>query len=252
MSIITFKILAGVIILTVAALAGLLPMKMQHHHDGSHHITDSITNGIFLGAAIFHMLPDAQAGFLSLGLKPYPYAILLCLAGFILLQLVKYFTLYFKQNSDHSKLNGGIILIVLCIHSVIEGITLGINTTIASALVIFIAIAAHKSCDSFALANTLKRYQIFPKHSTSIILLYAFMTPFGIALASEVISLLTNRGGILMQSSLNALAAGTFLYIGALDALIQQFKFHRLKQNLNDFSSLLLGMGLMGLLAIWV
>jgi zinc transporter 1/2/3 len=252
MSILTFKVMSAALIFLIAMIAALLPMHIKHSHEGSRHLTDSVTNGIFLGAAIFHMLPEAQTGFDSLGLNHYPYAILLFIAGFIMLQIVKYFTFYFRQNTDNSKLNGSIILTILSIHSIIEGATLGINTSIASTLVILIAIMAHKSCDSFALATTLKRYHILPQHNTSVILLYALMTPFGIALASFVISLFSNGTSILVEATLNALAAGTFLYIGALDALSQQFKIKSMKQNAMDFFSLLFGIGLMGLLAIWI
>jgi zinc transporter 1/2/3 len=252
MSIITFKIIAALLIFIVAMLAGFLPRQFGHLHTGSRHITDSITNGIFLGAAVFHMLPDAQAGFHGLGLNHYPYAILLCFTGFILLQLVKYVTLYFRQSADNTKFNGSMVLIVLCIHSIIEGATLGINTAITYAFVIFIAIIAHKSCDSFALSSTLERYRIMPNYNTLIILLYALMTPFGIGLASSMNGLLSNQTSILAEASLNAIAAGTFIYIGALDALLQQFKVKRLQQNVIDFFSLLFGMGLMGVLAIWI
>jgi solute carrier family 39 (zinc transporter), member 1/2/3 len=252
MSLITFKIMASISIFIVAVLAGLLPMQLGHFHTDSHPITDSVTNGIFLGAAVFHMLPDSQAGFNMIGMNHYPYAILLCICGFILLQIIKYMTLYFSQSSDNVKLNGIMILIVLCIHSIIEGGTVGINRTITEAFVIFIAILAHKSCDSFALANTLKRYKILPDYNVSIVVAYALMTPFGIAVTSTVMSLLSNRTGILVESSLNAIAAGTFIYIGALDAIIQQFKVKRLQQNFIDFLALLVGMGLMGFLAIWL
>jgi solute carrier family 39 (zinc transporter), member 1/2/3 len=252
MSLITFKIIASIIIFTTAMLAGLLPIQVKHLHAGTRHIRDSITNGIFLGAAIFHMLPDAQAGFSGIGYRSYPYAVLLCFAGFILLQLIKYVTLYFRQSTDNSKFNGSIILVILCIHSIVEGTTLGINTTITNAFVIFIAIIAHKSCDSFALTNTLKRYVILPNHSLRVIFFYALMTPFGIVIASSVIRFFSNTMEIFVQSSLNALAAGTFIYIGALDTLIQHFRVQRLRQNFINFSAVLTGMGLMGFLAIWL
>lgn len=252
MSLITFKIMASIFIFIVAMLAGLLPLQVTHFHSGSRHFTDSITNGIFLGVAIFHMLPDAQAGFTSLGFTDYPYALLLCFSGLIILQIVKYITLYFNQASDNSRLNGIMILIILCIHSIIEGATLGINTTITNAFVIFIAIMAHKSCDSFALATTLKRYDLLPNYHLALIIVYALMTPLGIAIASSIISVLSNKTGILVESSLNAVAAGTFIYIGALDAIIQQFRVKSLKQNFFDFCALTAGMGLMGLLAVWI
>lgn len=252
MSLITFKIMASLFIFIVAMLAGLLPLQVRHFHPGSRHLTDSITNGIFLGAAIFHMLPDSQAGFNGLGLNQYPYALLLCFSGLILLQIVKYITIYFNQATDNSKLNGIMILIVLCIHSIIEGTTLGINTTVTNAFVIFIAIMAHKSCDSFALATTLKRYILLPNFHVALIISYALMTPFGIAIASLVIELLSNRTGILVESILNAVAAGTFIYIGALDAIIGQFKVQSMRQNFVDFCALIIGMSFMGFLAIWI
>lgn len=252
MSLITFKFIAALLIFIVAMIAGLLPMYFGHAHENKRHLSDSLTNGIFLGAAIFHMLPDAQGGFTEVGWTAYPYALLFCFAGFIFLQCVKYLTIYFNQNADNTKINGSLILIILCIHSIIEGTTLGINTTMANTFVIFIAIIAHKSCDSFALANTLKRYRILPGYDFLIITAYALMTPFGIALASTIINTLSNQTGILVESILNALAAGTFIYIGALDALLQQFKGKKIKQNAMDFFALSLGMGVMGLLAIWV
>ena len=187
-----------------------------------------------------------------IGMNHYPYALLLCLLGFILLQVAKYIALYFSQPSANTKINGTMVLIVLCIHSIIEGATVGINKTITEAFVIFIAILAHKSCDSFALANTLKRYKILPTYNVLVIVAYALMTPFGIAVASATIFALSNQTGILVESSLNAIAAGTFLYVGALDAIIQQFKVKSLRQNFIDFISLLFGMGIMGFLAIWL
>lgn len=252
MSLTTFKIIASVLIFLVAMIAGILPKRLKHMHTDSHHFADSLTNGIFLGAAIFHMLPEAQEGFRKLGFSQYPYAILLCILGFIFLQITKYLTLCFKDTSGNTKINGIIILVILCIHSILEGGTIGINQTMGEAFVIFIAIAAHKSCDSFALASTLKRYEILPDHYLSMITAYAFMTPIGVAVASSTISALSNQTGILVESSLNALAAGTFIYIGALDAIIHQFKVKQLKQNFLDFITLLTGMGLMGLLAIWL
>lgn len=252
MSLITFKIIASVLIFIVALFAGILSFRSRHFHPDSLHLTDSITNGIFLGVAIFHMLPDAQEGFASLGFTHYPYALMLCFAGFIFLQIIKFITLSFNRSANDSKLNGAMIMIILCIHSIIEGATLGINTTVGAAFVIFIAIIAHKSCDSFALATTLKRYNLLSRYHNNIIILYALMTPFGIVIASTIMGLLSNNTGILTESSLNALAAGTFIYIGALDAIMQQFTVKNLKQNMIDFGALVLGMGLMGLLAIWI
>lgn len=251
MSLITFQLMAALLLFIVAMAAGLLPMRFNHNHTKHRQFTDSITNGIFLGAAIFHMLPDAQRGFSEIGLNHYPYALLLCFSGIILLQLIKYIAVYFNQGLDNSRLTGLIILMVLCLHSLIEGATLGINTLLVNAFVIFIAIIAHKSCDSFALASTLKRYPIHQAH-LFIITAYSLMTPLGIAIASNIISILSNHSGILVESTLNAIAAGTFIYIGALDAIVQQIKVKNLKQNLIDFVILLGGMSIMALFAIWL
>lgn len=251
MSLIAFKIIAAVFIFIIAILAGLLSSQIHHFHKDARHYTDAITNGIFLGAAVFHMLPDAQHDFAALGLNHYPYALVLCIAGFILLQFIKFLTLYIHKQAHNLKIDGAMILIVLSLHSIIEGAALGINTIITNAFVIFIAIVAHKSCDSFALASTLRRYHIFPNHTVLAIVLFALTTPIGIGIASLTMGLLSSRTGVAVEASLNAIAAGTFIYIGAADVLKEQFRALKLSHKVNEFLLLLLGMSIMGLIAIW-
>lgn len=251
MSLITFKILAAIFIFIIAVLAGLLSSQIHHFHKDSRHYSDSITNGIFLGAAIFHMLPDAQHSFSALGYNHFPYAIFLCFTGFILLQFIKFLTLYIHKQAHNMKIDATMILIVLSLHSIIEGAALGVNTIITNAFVIFIAIVAHKSCDSFALATTLRRYHIFPNHTLLAIIIFALTTPFGIAIASATMGILSSREGVLVEAYLNALAAGTFIYIGASDVLKEQFTTQKLSIKVKEYLLLILGMGLMGLIAIW-
>lgn len=251
MSLIAFKIIAALFIFIIAILAGLLSSQIHHFHKEARHYTDAITNGIFLGAALFHMLPDAQHDFAALGFVHYPYALVLCFTGFILLQFIKFLTLYIHKQAHNMKIDGTMILIVLTFHSLIEGAALGVNTIITNAFVIFIAIVAHKSCDSFALATTLRRYNIFTKHTILAISLFALATPIGIALASLTMGLLSSRSGVAVEAALNAIAAGTFIYIGGSDVLREQFRTLKLSQKVNEFLLLLLGMGIMGLIAIW-
>jgi solute carrier family 39 (zinc transporter), member 1/2/3 len=252
MSLFFFKTIVAILIFSIAVLAALLPKQFLDHHKGSRHLSDSITNGIFLGTAMFHMLPDAQETFHTLGIHHYLlYTFLFCVAGLLLMQLVKHTAKYLQRTDDSMNLNATIVLIALSLHSLIEGAALGVNTTIANTFVVFIAILAHKSCDSFALAATLRRYRILINQQTPFILIYATMTPIGIGIASTTISLLSNEVGATVAASLSALAAGTFIYIGTIDVMTQ-LQTQRLNQKISEFAVLLLGISIMGFIAMWI
>lgn len=239
-----FQILAAFTIFASSIVMGLLPVRFSKEHQSGITTLEAIASGIFLGAALFHMVPDAQNGFNQLGLTSFPYTMLLSVCSFILLLLL--------ERISRAHFTGLLLTIVLSLHAFIAGAALGISKTIGAALVIFLAIIAHKSCESFALVMALRRTTKSNQQVLLLLLLFSFMTPLGILLASSTSAYLNDTSSQLAEAILNGITAGTFFYIGTLDTLGRQLQPQRLVNRVREFVALVLGMSLMGIVAIWI
>lgn len=246
MSLLFYKIIAGLLIFLTSLVAVAYPIRLQARP--GHHIflefADAFASGVFLGAALFHLLPDAIKEF-----SPYqfPLAELFCAAGFLIF-------LFFERLSQLNYLlfkSSYIVAIILIIHSLIEGMALGTNTTFSAAFIIFLAIIAHKSSESFALAIILNRSEILLKHIILIVAVFSMMTPLGIIFGSILTDHLHIETTKYLAAGFNAFAAGTFLYMSTLHHINHHHRTQDI-ESLSEFWFLLSGLGMMAILAWWV
>jgi len=235
-------------------VAVIYPIKVRArpHHHPILELGDAFASGIFLGAALFHMLPDAINGFANtLKDTHYPIAEFFCACGFLVLLFLERIAQCIPHVKDAKHAMPYMVALILIIHSLIEGGVLGINTTMATAFVIFVAIIAHKSSESFALAVILNRSQIMLKNIIVIVGVFSLMTPIGIVLGAKMTLLLPYQSGQMWTAGFNAFAAGTFLYMSTLHHINHHERMHE-AENLREFLFLFVGLGVMGLLARWV
>lgn len=247
MSLIFYKSIAGLLIFITSLISVAYPIQMRAHpgHHPFLESADAFASGIFLGAALFHLLPDAISDFSLLGNTGYPFAELFCALGFLLL-------LFLERLSQRNTLHFTapyFIAIILIIHSLIEGAALGANTTFAAASILFVAIIAHKSSESFALAVILNRSELALKPIIAIVSLFSVMTPIGIAIGTMMTSHLEFRTGQYLAAGFNAFAAGTFLFMSTLHHINHHHNHD--KESLSEFGFLLTGLVVMALLAVW-
>jgi zinc transporter 1/2/3 len=251
-SLTTYKIIAAILIFITSLVAVIYPIKVRARpeHKPSLEAADAFASGIFLGAALFHMLPDAISVFATtLGHTDYPLAELFCACGFLLLLFLE----RLSQSTIRAKKSVNtlpyMITLILVIHSLIEGTVLGINTTYETAAIIFLAIIVHKSSESFALAVILNPTQLALKHIVLIVSLFSLMTPIGILLGTLLTSI-ELRSTQLLTAGFNAFAAGTFLYMSTLHHINHHERMHE-SENLYEFLFLFVGMVIMAALALW-
>lgn len=143
-----------------------------------------------------------------------------------------------------------ILAIILIIHAITEGAALGIGSTFSEAVILLIAIMAHKGSESFALCMTMLRHELPLKRVIAIILVFALMTPLGIALGTVINQYAIFENGELVAAVFNAFAAGTFLYISTL----HHVRFHQHteeKQGLQEFACLMSGLAVMAATTFW-
>lgn len=246
LSLFHFKILTAVILLALTLMAGYLPFHQkfkstQNPLVQSHFSwTLAFTQGVFLGAGLIHLLPDAAQQFSIQGTQ-YPFAFLLSGLAFLLLWI-------FEETLP---INSIALLgtLMLSLHSLLEGSALGLSNNLTMAGIIFTAILAHKWAAGFAIAVKINQTPNPFLIRIVLFLSFALMTPLGILLGTAIHHDFSQAP--LLEPCFNSLAAGTFIYLGIShgpenpDLKNTLSRFHY-------FSLVLLGFGLMAGVALWI
>lgn len=118
----------------------------------------------------------------------------------------------------HSPFRSFMLFLSLSLHSVFEGLAIGLQSTDSKVLEICIAILVHKSIIVFSLAVKLVQSGVGPVWVAAYLVVFALMSPLGIAVGLGVIEAQMSSGA-LVQAVLEGLAAGTFLYITFMEIL---------------------------------
>jgi len=250
MSLIFYKILSALGIMVLTIISGLVPLRLALKHKRLFAYSDAFASGIFLSASLLHLLPDATNGFsASYPNFHYPFAQLICVITFMILLLLErsviLYGAYHKPNGHN--LAPLLLALVISVHSVVEGAAIGINSSLAGMSVILLAVLAHKSSEGIALSCNLHRYNIEFKSIVKIILLFSLTSPLGIFLAGTSGHFIAANTEKLSEIVLDAVAAGTFLYLGTVHIIEKDKKF----EDVAEIISIVLGITLMGLVAIY-
>ncbi|MBU0744010.1 MAG: ZIP family metal transporter [Gammaproteobacteria bacterium] len=174
------KIIFAASIFLLTVITGFIPLKIAKHNTRLFGLCDSFSSGIFLSAALLHLLPEAVAKFNTIYSHEYPLAYLVCLVTYIILLIMERgASIYNSLHPANNKVVMPIFLASLFIvHSVVEGAAIGANTTFLEAATIFFAVFAHKSSESFTLTVNLHRFGVSTKSIRKTILLF-LNDPFG-------------------------------------------------------------------------
>jgi len=252
-------------VLAAGALGGAIPLSRRGDVSGGRLLGwgNAFAAGIFLGAGLIHMLPDASAAWDALGWH-YPMAFLLAACGFVLMLLIEHVLLpetahemlhapsddRFTHDHPHSGFAVYAVLTALSVHSLLAGLALGAEPELAGALVIFVAILAHKTTAGFALGVSLVRNPMARKRAWQLLALFAIATPVGILVGLAVGETLEGPVQRTFEATFLALAAGSFAYVATLDILRDELLVPG--GRLSRWVCVASGTGLMGALARWV
>jgi zinc transporter 1/2/3 len=259
------KLVLLLALLVVAIACGALPLRRRGAEAAGSHLLEwgnAFAAGVFLGAGFVHMLPDANATWQALGWN-YPIGMLLAAAAIVLMLLFEHVLppeaahhamhapstdRFGAHRAGESAPTVYAILTALSIHSLLEGLALGAQRDLRSALVIFAAILAHKSMEGFALGVSLARGAAVPRPG-ALLALFAAATPVGIV-AGAMVGALEGPVSLACEAAFLSLAAGTFAYVATLDILREEF--HEPGGRLAKWLWVVAGAGVMALLALWV
>ncbi len=238
MEILHYQFIYIAAILATGLVAGLTPALTgaagRHEHFFS--LGNALGGGVFLGAGLIHLLPDAINNFSGL-LGPdfdYPLASLICAGGFLLVLLIEKVIvggdeerLAAEASRSGDAMLPYVLALVLSVHSLIAGMALGAESQLATSVALFIAIIAHKGVAAFALGVSLERGAVRRSRSIGIVSLFSVMTPLGILAGAGLGALLSGRAEHWFEGTFDALAAGTFLYVAVVYIIGGEFSLRK-------------------------
>ena len=253
MDLLTLKILSAFAIIAVGLIGGTIPIVAQRFENSRRFFSlgNAFAGGIFVGAALIHLLPDGAEKLETI--SGYPLAGLLAAMGLALLLLID--RVAFSHQDLEEQLDGAgsaspyVLTIILSVHSIIAGTSLGLETHISTSVVILLAILFHKGSAAFALMVSLHTAGTSPGRQKRVLSLFVLMTPLGLLLGSIAAAALTGTTATLIEGAFDALAAGTFLYVAMLDIIDEELSIA--EDKLMKFFLIVTGIGLMALLAVW-
>jgi zinc transporter ZupT len=247
----SLKIIFGFSIFLVILLAGWYPFKKRvtggEHKDFP--IGETLATGVFLGAALLHMLPESNALFKAMGYQ-YPFAFIITGAVFLIFLWFEHLgkEMYHHQSAEHPAF-ALLAWAMLSIHSIMLGAALGLAHYNSIIIMLFLAIITHKWAESFAIAVQLNKSSMSRTTSLVFFLIFSFMTPLGIYLGWYFGHGVETHS--IFDPILIAASAGTFLYLGTLHGLERCVLVERCC-NLGDFSFVIIGFLLMASVAVYV
>lgn len=253
MPLITFKWLAAFIILALSLTTGIASLRFAVKFQRQLQIGDAAANGIFIGAAIFHLFPAAIEGFHNVNVSPaYLITLFLIILIIAILFIIDHITYKLSQHKN-VLISVWLLTLTLSVHALIAGISLGISETFAIVSIIFFAILAHKGFEMFAFVINLHRrlqnyYQVM-----LLFFLFSFITPLGIWIGTLSDNIFRENTDNLLTACFNAIAAGTFLYIGIIDRHHTHYRpVLDSYQQYTRVLATLIGILVMSIVAIWV
>ncbi|XP_003457618.1 zinc transporter ZIP3 [Oreochromis niloticus] len=120
---------------------------------------------------------------------------------------------------SQSALRAFILVFSLSLHSVFEGLAVGLLEKGQEVLEICLALMIHKSIISFSLTVKLSQARLRRSVVVGCLLLFAVMSPLGVGLGIGLSETKTSPGHQLARCTLEGLAAGTFIYITFMEIL---------------------------------
>lgn len=266
MDLVAIKLVLGLAVLVAGGMGALLPL-LRHGGEGGRFLSfgNALAAGVFLGAGLIHMLPDANEAWEALGWS-YPMAFLVASLAYVLLLLFEHVLLPDHAHEAvhapasesfahvaHGASTGVVayaVLTSLSVHSFVAGIALGAAPELAGALVIALAILAHKVTAGFALGVSLVRERLPRRRALGLAALFAAATPAGMLVGMALGDVLDGPAQHTFEAVFLALAGGTFVYVATLDILRDEL--HGPGSRFAKWGLMLLGVLLMALLARWV
>lgn len=145
----------------------------------------------------------------------------------------------------------------IIVHSIIIGLSLGASKNPKTIKPLLAALSFHQFFEGLGLGGCIFQAKIKSLSITLMVAFFALTTPSAIVIGILVSNTYQENSttALIVEGVLDAAAAGILIYMALVDLLSPDFKNHKMQNNkvllFGSYVSLLLGAGLMSLLAKW-
>ncbi|XP_028778464.1 zinc transporter 8-like [Neltuma alba] len=145
----------------------------------------------------------------------------------------------------------------IIVHSVIIGISLGASESPKTIRPLVAALTFHQFFEGMGLGSCITQAKFKNKTITVMALFFALTTPVGIAIGIGITNVYdeNSQNALIVEGIFNAASAGILIYMALVDLLAADFMTDRMQNSsrlqIGSNLSLLLGAGLMSLIAKW-
>ncbi len=112
-----------------------------------------------------------------------------------------------------------ILMLALGVHSMFEGIALGILTQVSGAVNLIISVLIHKFAESMSISIALNKSFSNTRTIFWLMFMYAFVTPLGTAIGM----IIADTSSAIVQIVFMGIATGTFFYVSCSELIVEEF-----------------------------
>ena len=244
-----FNIISAISIFFVTVIFGIFPFvkKATNPKDFKFPIGEALASGVFLGAGLIHMLGDSANDFFSLKID-YPYPFMIAGATVLFFLWMEHIGgSLAKNHKGNLSFMAIMATVMLSIHSFLAGAALGVSPELSVAVIVLLAIIAHKWAASLALSIVINKSNL--QFFIRFILFFGFalMAPLGVLFGGGIQAYVTNP---YIEPTITSIAAGTFIYMGTLHGLERSILVKDCC-NTKEYTFVIIGFALMSIVAIW-
>lgn len=129
-----------------------------------------------------------------------------------------------NHSHDHtvppnSSLRSLLLSVALSLHSIFEGLAIGLQTNVEEVLQIFAAVVLHKCVIAFSLSLNLVQSNLKTIVIVQLTLIFCLAAPIGLGIGMGVMELSNSLEANVLSGILQGLACGTFLYVTFFEVL---------------------------------
>ncbi|XP_069693267.1 zinc transporter ZIP1-like [Periplaneta americana] len=125
----------------------------------------------------------------------------------------------YEEPPPHPALRSVMLLLALSLHSLLEGLAVGLQSDMSYLIQIFVAVVLHKVIIAFSLGLNLVQTELSAASIVKSNLLFSITSPLGIGIALALEEFGHNLNSSMVNGVLQGLACGTFVYVTFFEVL---------------------------------
>ncbi|KAL1454258.1 hypothetical protein WDU94_010531 [Cyamophila willieti] len=133
-----------------------------------------------------------------------------------------------QWGGDHSSFRSVLMFVSLSLHSLFEGLAIGIQSDLDTVLQVAIAVIIHKVIIGFSVGLKLIQSELSVKSVAQLDFWFSLMSPLGIGIAVGIETMEKNMDKLLLMTGLmQGLATGTFFYVTFIEVIPKEIQSGR-------------------------